>query len=183
MKLSKIITTSCLLTLLLIAQTVSAGNLPGAFTLSPQIGGYVFEGNQDDDLDSTVAYNIAVGYNFTKAIGAELGYTYVDADNRYDKSNKIHTGRLDLLYHCMADKELVPFGIAGLGVSHNEHNADDDLVLEYGLGVKYFLSDNVALRGEAKHVFDCNADDNGHNQTCYNNFTYTFGFTIQNNKW
>jgi len=183
MNLNKIITTSCFLTLLLITQTVSAANLPGAFTLSPQIGGYVFEGNQDDDLDSTVAYNIAVGYNFTKAIGTELGYSYINADNKYDKSTEIHTGRLDLLYHCMADKKFVPFGIAGLGLSHMSINKDDDLILEYGLGFKYFLSDNVALRGEAKHIFDCNAGDNNNNQTCHNNFSYTFGFTIQNNKW
>jgi OOP family OmpA-OmpF porin len=77
---------------------------------------------------------------------------------------------------------MVPFVIAGLGASHANMNEDDDIILEYGLGLKYFLSDNVALRGEAKHVFDCDSDDNN-NQSCYNNFTYTFGFTIQNNKW
>lgn len=183
MSIKRIIITSGLLALLLIAQTASAGNLPGAFTLSPQIGGYVFEGNQDNELDSAVVYNIAVGYNFTKAIGTELGYSYVDTDNRYGESNKIHYGRLDLLYHCMAEKDFVPFGIAGAGLSHADINKDDDIILEYGLGFKYFLSDNVALRAEAKHIFDFNAYDKGNSQNYFNNFSYTAGFTIQNNKW
>lgn len=183
MNFKKLFFTSGILTLLLLSQTVLAANLPGAFTLSPQIGGYVFEGNQEEDLDSAAVYNIAFGYNYNKSIGVELGYSYLDTDNRYDESNKIHTGRLDLLYHFMPEKEFVPFAIAGLGLNHNEHSSNDDVILEYGLGIKYFLSDNVALRGDAKHIFNFDVDDDGNSQNVFNNFTYTFGFTIQNNKW
>lgn len=183
MSINKIIVTSCLLTLLLISQTVLAGNLPGAFTLSPQIGGYVFEGNQDNKLDSAVVYNIAAGYNFNKNIGTELGYSYIDTDNRYGESNEIHIGRLDLLYHFIPEKDLVPFGIAGLGISHADINDDDDIILEYGLGFKYFLSDNFALRAEVKHIQNFNYNDDDPNQSFYNNLSYTAGFTIQNNKW
>lgn len=183
MTIKKIITTSCLLSLLMIAQTVSASNLPGAFTLSPQIGGYIFEGNQDGRLDNALVYNLAFGYNYNKNLGVEAGYSYLSTETERGKSNTINTGRLDVLYHLYPEKAMVPFIIAGLGASHANMNDDDDIILEYGLGLKYFLSDNVALRGEAKHVFDCNAGDNGNNQTCYNNFSYTFGFTIQNDKW
>lgn len=183
MSIVKNVGISCIVFLLLIAQNATAGNLPKAFTLSPQIGGYIFEGNQDNKLDSAVVYNIAVGYNYNKNIGAEIGYSYIDTDNRFGESNEIHTGRLDLLYHFMPEQALVPFAIVGVGLSRADINNDDDIVSEYGLGFKYFLSNNVALRAEVKHILDFNYNDDDHIPSYYNNFSYTAGFTIQNNKW
>ena len=46
---------------MLIAQTAAAEIRPGAITLSPSVGGYVFEGNQC--LEDEVVYGLALGYN------------------------------------------------------------------------------------------------------------------------
>lgn len=179
MNLEKIIVTSCLVSFLLTPQALLAANIPGAFTISPQIGGYMFEGNQDGGLDDALVYSIAAGYNCDKNFGAELGYSYINTESESGKSNSINTGRLDLLYHFMPEKDFVPFAIVGVGVSHANLMSDDDIVLGYGGGFKYFLSDTVALRAEVKHVLDFNYNDDDHNQSFYNNLSYTAGFTFQ----
>lgn len=179
MSIVKNVGISCLVCLLLMSQNVSAGNLPQAFTISPQIGGYMFEGNQDGGLDDAVVYSLSVGYNFNKSCGAELGYSYINTEDESGKSNSINSGRLDLLYHFMPEKDFVPFVIAGAGLSHANINSDDDIIAGYGLGFKYFLSDTVALRAEVKHILDINYDDDDNNQDYYNNLSYTAGLTFQ----
>lgn len=180
MNMARIIVTSCLVSFLLIPQALLAANIPGAFTISPQIGGYMFEGNQDAELDDQSVYSsIAIGYNFNKYVGAELGYSYIDTENKYGDSNSINSGRVDLLYHFMPEKAFVPFVIAGAGISRIDVSKDDDIILEYGLGCKYFLNDYVALRAEVKHIFDINYQDDDRHQSFYNNLSYTAGFTFQ----
>lgn len=180
MSITKIISTSCLLALLLIAQTVFAGNPSGSITLSPQIGGYMFEGNQDGNLDDALVYSIAIGYNYNQSLGIEAGYSYVNTETESGKSNTINTGRVDLLYHLSPEKTLVPFIIGGLGLSHANINQDDDIILEYGLGMKYFITNGIALRAEVKHIFDINYEDDHRKQSYYNNLAYTVGFTFHN---
>lgn len=180
MSINKIIIMSCLLSLLLIAQTAFAGNPPGTLTLSPQIGGYMFEGNQDDKLDDALVYSIAIGYNYNQSLGIEAGYSYVNTEAESGKSNSINTGRVDLLYHLFPEETLVPFIIGGLGLSRANINHDDDIIVEYGLGIKYFIINGIALRAEVKHIFDINYNDDHRNQSYYNNLAYTVGFTFHN---
>ena len=177
--MKKVFVMSCMVSLLLIPQVPLAANLPGAFTLSPQIGGYMFEGNQDGKLDDALVYSIAVGYNFDKNFGAELGYSYINTENQAGKSNSINSGRLDFLYHFMPEQNFVPFVIAGVGLSHANMNNDDDITPGYGVGFKYFLSKNVALRAEVKHILNFNYNDADDNPSFYNNLSYTAGFTFQ----
>ncbi|MEN6330625.1 MAG: outer membrane beta-barrel domain-containing protein, partial [Smithella sp.] len=37
---------------------------PGSVTITPTIGGYMFEGNED--MDNSVSVGLRAGYNFTK---------------------------------------------------------------------------------------------------------------------
>ena len=63
MKLTKSVVSVCLMVcLMVIAGTATAQIRPGAVTLSPSIGGYVFEGNQD--LKDKPTYGLGLGYNF-----------------------------------------------------------------------------------------------------------------------
>lgn len=178
MSMLKVIVTSCLLSMLLIPQTIMAANVPKAFTVSPQIGGYRFEGNQDGKLDAAFVYSIAVGYNYNQNIGVEAGYSYVATENEREKSNNFNTGRLDLLYHLVPENTLVPFIIGGVGLTRASINNDDDIILEYGVGLKYFITDTIALRTEVKHIFDINNNDDHSGQNYYNNLAYTVGMTF-----
>lgn len=183
MKMIKLVLTGWLVTLLLIPQAVSAANIAKAFTLSPQIGGYMFEGNQSGDLDDATVYSIALGYNYNQNLGVELGYRYLGTENSSEQNTSINAGQVDVLYHLFPKNDFVPFAIAGVGLSHSNAAQDDDIITEYGLGFKYFLSDNFALRADAKHIQNWNNSDDDDDSNLYNNFSYTFGFTIQNDKW
>lgn len=155
MKLIKSVISGCLMVcLLFMARTAAAEIRPGAFTLSPSIGGYVFEGNQD--LEDEVAYGLGLGYNFDEHVGAEFGFNYIETES--DKTGcdvDVYLYHLDALYHFMPAERLVPFIAAGAGTiifdPENAHR-DKDFMLNYGVGVKYFLADSVALRGDVRHV-------------------------------
>lgn len=183
MNMIKLVVTSCLVTLLLIPQIVSAANLEKAFTFSPQIGGYLFEGNQEGNLDDATVYSVALGYNLDANLGVELGYRYLGTENNSGHNTSINAGQVDVLYHLFPKNDFVPFGIAGVGLSRSNATNDDDIITECGLGLKYFLSNNFALRAEAKHILNWNYGDDDNNRYLYNNFSFTVGFTIQNNKW
>lgn len=154
---------------------------PYVLTLSPFAGGYVFEGNQR--LEDRPVYGLALGYNFTKNWGGEIAASYVageasegDADNI-----DIYSVSLDVLYHFRPTRALVPYLAAGAGglSIHPGGASDQDVMVNYGLGLKYFLTDNIGLRADVRHVLDINANDSDRKHDVYNNLSYTAGLTFQ----
>ncbi len=153
-----------------------AENKAGKFSLSPMIGGYIFEGNQDQK--NSWAYTLAVGYNFTKSLGTEVAFSFVDTEadpaGPGPKDIDVSLARWDVLYHFAPDSALVPYVAAGVGTlitNPNVGKTDPDLMLNYGAGVKYFFAENVALRGDVRHVWE--VDDK------YNNLIYSAGLVFQ----
>jgi OOP family OmpA-OmpF porin len=74
----------------------------------------------------------------------------------------------------MPDSRLVPYVAAGLGgitLEDNPDGSNTNPLYNYGGGVKYFLNDNVALRGDVRHMVTF--DDH------YNNLVYAVGLTFQ----
>jgi OOP family OmpA-OmpF porin len=145
----------------------------GSVTLSPMIGGYSFDG--DEDLDDDLVYGLGLGYNVTKRLGAEAMVDFVDTNRGSDDVNtKVYLLRLDALYHFNVDSSFVPY--LGLGAGAiitefgNSGRGDHDPLLDWGGGVKYFVKDNIALRADARHVY---AMDNGRN-----NLLYTVGLSF-----
>ena len=57
--------------LLLSATSASAANLEGSFSVSPIIGGYTYDEDQDRRNDANLVYGVRAGYNFTKNFGIE----------------------------------------------------------------------------------------------------------------
>ena len=49
----------------------------------------------------------------------------------------------------------------------------------YGAGVKFFLTDRVALRADVRHIIDINVNDVGSHPSYYNNLSLTAGLTFQ----
>ncbi len=86
----------------------------------------------------------------------------------------------DALYHFMPEGRLVPYVALGAGMSRTEWLLDNnvDAILDYGGGVKYFINDWLALRGDIRQIFSFHTDRYG--ATAYwNNFEYTFGLAFQ----
>jgi OOP family OmpA-OmpF porin len=148
----------------------------GAYSISPYIGMYKFEGNLD--LDSGPTYGVRLGYDFTKHFGLEADLGYVDTkytEFAPDRYTDVYNYRLEALYHFFPDKKLVPFVAAGIGgqsmnykntsKSNSTHFAGD-----YGVGLKYFLTENVALRTDLRHILGFASIEN--------NLAWTFGLTF-----
>ncbi|MBI5055473.1 MAG: outer membrane beta-barrel domain-containing protein [Nitrospirae bacterium] len=152
-----------------------AENKAGAVTLNPNIGGYVFEGNQH--IDNNVAYGLGLGYNFTENWGVEGNFNNIntDADSHGADDVQAYIYRIDGLYHFMPEKKLVPFVAAGIGaITLNGAIKDDGTfaLFNYGGGLKYFLTQNLALRGDVRHILFRGKDDQ------VNNLIYTLGLTF-----
>jgi len=151
----------------------SAEMRAGAVSLSPMIGGYLFEGNQD--LDNDLTYGLGVGYNLTERWAVEAAFNYVDTE--YDTGTRsdveVSLGRLDALYHFNVTDRLVSYlaaGVGGIYFDPDRASSDEDLLANYGVGLKYFLTDNVALRGDVRHVISFDST--------HHNLLYTAGITF-----
>jgi len=149
---------------------------PGAYSISPYIGIYKFEGNLD--LENGPTYGVRLGYDFTKRFGVELDLGYVDTkytEVAPDRYTDVYNYRLEALYHFFPEKKLVPFVVAGLGgQTMNYKNTPKEnsthFAGDYGVGLKYFLTDNVALRTDLRHVLGFASIEN--------NLEWTFGLTF-----
>jgi len=137
---------------------------PYALTVSPFAGWYLFEGNQR--LDDRPVYGLSVGYNFSEHWAAEGAAAYVDTRTTLGSSSDVdvYQGRLDLLYHFRPEKHFVPYLAAGIGGQVTDYDgggmlgsgSDDDGLLNYGVGFKYFLTEGTALRADVRHILDMN---------------------------
>lgn len=152
----------------------------GAFTLSPMAGGYSFD-DERDLLDLGRMYTLGMGYNFNKFFAAELGLSYIHTDADLccgDDDVYAYQPRLDFLFHLVPDARFVPYlAVGGGGLFYDDDNLPDDEQLDDsgmvngGLGVKYFMTDNIALRvdGRYNYLFE---DSN-------NDFSLVAGITFQ----
>ncbi len=146
---------------------------PGAFSLSPFLGGYVFEGNQD--LKNKPVYGLRLGQDFTKNWGAELVLDYVKTKYKPTDSNThVYNYRLEGLYHFMPESKLVPFvavGVGGQSIDYRGGHSDRTrFTPDYGAGLKYFITDWIGLRADVRHVLAIGS--------VYNNLEYTLGLTF-----
>ena len=156
---------------------------PNTLTLSPFAGFYVFEGNQR--LKDAPTFGLAVGYNLTERWGVEGVASYLQSEVKegYEDNVDIYNVSFDVLYHfapASLDLPLIPYVVAGVGwlSSHpGWGESDEHARFNYGLGLKYFLTDNVGLRADVRHILvdgDLDQDDQ-----IYNNLSYTVGLTFQ----
>jgi OmpA-OmpF porin, OOP family len=164
---------------LLIAQVNEA-----SFSFTPQVGGYQFSGKQL--LDTGITAGIGIGYNFTKKVGAEFSFNYIKTHTAWrghpetpywhpiDSGINGYLYRVDVLYHFVPENKIVPFLAGGPGAitldAGHSYGKSSSFIMNYGGGVKYFLTDSIALRGDVRHVIAF-----GH---IYNNMLYTLGINF-----
>ena len=165
------------ITLTILSSVAFGAVKAGKFSVTPLIGGYLYDDKQD--LDTSLILGIRGGYNITDAIGVEALYDYVthtDASAGSLTNISLHRYGGQALYHFFPEQLLVPYLAAGYsgvilsgsGVSGNSHGAFD-----YGAGVKYYVKDDIAIRGEVRHIlyrYDANS---------VTNLEYSLGVTFQ----
>jgi OmpA-OmpF porin, OOP family len=187
--MKKVFMSIAILMLTLFVATGYAQVRAGSFTVSPTIGGYKFEGNED--MKTSISLGLRAGYNFTKYIGVEGFFHYVPTEiigeSQFGTNIPVIIGKdesmsflgygIEGLFHILPDGKLVPFLAAGVGGVHYstayERTTEDKhnkIALDYGAGLKYFLTENIALRGDVRHVIPLN--------DTHNNLLYTVGLSF-----
>ncbi|MBN2687371.1 MAG: outer membrane beta-barrel domain-containing protein, partial [Deltaproteobacteria bacterium] len=164
--------TTMLVFVFCLAGGVSAQVNAETFTVSPMIGGYLFEGNQD--LEDKPAYGVGVGYSFDANWGTEAVFNYIDTKSEAGGGDvSAYLCRLDGLYHFNVGERFVPYvaaGIGGITFDPDRGDSDNDALVNYGAGVKYFITDSIALRGDVRHVMSFDST--------HHNLLYTVGVTF-----
>lgn len=135
------------LMLLGLCQTATAANKADTFSLSPVIGGYTFDHRQD--VNTELVFGARAGYNFTERIGVEALFD-LTTDGPGSKDFYRYGG--ELLYHMFPKKDFVPYLAVGVGGVHMEQNSVNRFAFDYGVGAKYFLNDNIALRADVRGI-------------------------------
>jgi OOP family OmpA-OmpF porin len=167
-----------MLSLFLLAAAVPgfAENQAGTVNLTPFTGFYTFDGRQA--MDNGPYWGLRAGYNFTKSLGLEAMYGIVttESQSRDDKYVGVSRYGIDALYHFNPDHNLVPFVAVGFAATHYDGpsgvTAQNRGMLDYGFGVKYFITEGVALRGDVRQAIFSEA---GNNRI---NMEYTVGLTF-----
>lgn len=153
----------CLVCFLGMTGTSLAGQQAEAFSVSPMLGYHVFEGDQNTDNEAN--FGLAIGYNINKRWAVELEARYtpteIDLSGLDDSDLNIWTFGINALYHFNPDGRFVPYllgGFGGMTFDSDDFHDDEDFMMNWGLGAKYFLSDTTALRLDARHIIDLHSD-------------------------
>lgn len=167
--------------LLIMSTAASAANKAETFSFSPVIGGYLFDGKQH--LKGNIVYGVRAGYNFTDAFGVEALFDYLhNNDSTLGPKPGISMFRYggEMLYHFFPENKFVPYVAAGYAGVHFDGDSDGISnknytqtrgAFDYGVGAKYFLNDNVAIRADVRHLVYT------YDRT-YSNVEYTLGAYI-----
>ena len=177
MKKSWILMTILALTLAL-GSTAFAEVRAGAFTVTPFVGGYTFDGVQH--LETNVVTGLKLGYNITKNWGVEGQFSYVPLRSTkaaFPNSGEQYGARADVLYHFLPEGKFSPFLALGGGWSKLDYVVDNqDAVLAYGGGFKHSINKWIAVRADVRHIFSFHLERQG---SFWSNFEYTGGLTFQ----
>lgn len=187
MKFLKAGVLAALIFTLCMAGFVQAGQRESTIYISPMLGYHVFEGDQN--TDDSISGGFSVGYNVSKRWAAELevGYTPSETDQKNVSSEdlEIWSVGMNALYHFNPDGALVPYVLAGFGGMYFDadgYEEDMDYMMNWGVGGKYFISEDTALRVDLRHVIDFHSDrdwDHNGDDNIDNNLIATAGLYWQ----
>ena len=164
----------CGLIVLLVMASSSSGMAEmkkGALSVTPSIGGYLFENKEN--LKNPLIYSLRFGSNITPNWGFEGSFYYGDSENEAlsGKTDADLFGYgVEALYHFMPEGKLVPFLAAGVGgttIHRTGIGSDARAMVDYGAGLKYFVTEDIALRADVRHVIPLNHSND--------NLLYTLG--------
>jgi OOP family OmpA-OmpF porin len=146
---------------LVASPSVFAQDESAKLSVTPFVGGYTFDGAQY--LKTEPVYGLRVGYSLNKWWDVEGVFDYVSTESKDGNGDaSAYNYRVEGLYNIMPGERFIPFLAAGVGgntVDYPEptgHGTVTRAVLDYGAGLKYFVSESWAVRADVRHllVFD-----------------------------
>lgn len=136
---------------------------PGTISVTPYVGGMLFD--NEHRLSNSPIYGLRLGYDMTRYFGVEatgnfFSTQYDQALNGVDQGTNGLNYRLEGIVYLLPQYRLTPFVAAGFGAQtintpRGMQNTTAS-VADYGGGLKYFLTDRLALRADVRqlYVFD-----------------------------
>ncbi|MFA7403351.1 MAG: OmpA family protein [Pelobacteraceae bacterium] len=164
--MKKTITLLLIGSIVAMATVASAGNKANTFSVSPVVGGITYEGNQH--LETAPVFGGRVGYNFTKALGIEALFDYSRTESTLTgKTLDLYRYGGDLLYHFWPDNKFVPYlaaGYGGMNLKGDPYpgNSKTKGVVDYGVGFKYFVTEDIAWRNDVRGLLYYYPKDDQH---------------------
>jgi len=146
-----------------------AGIRPGTFEVGAFFGGFLFDGSEY--IDNPDPFNgdflgARVAYNFTKHLAGE--FCYERLETQWQNPIAIYSSKLkwqdlsfdifrfDALYHILSGR-FAPYVAAGAGGVYQDQEwpgpTETKLLLNYGGGLKFFLTEDLLLRADVRHVY------------------------------
>jgi outer membrane beta-barrel protein len=149
------------------------------------------------ELDDDLTYGLRYGYHFTDAWGLELSLgqtnTSVTGLSTRDIDLDLTTFDVDAVYHFNPGSRFVPYVLAGIGYASADLDRpitgtvngggpvrisdDNGFTLNAGVGAKYFITDTVSLRLDARYRYLDKVIDRYDDSL--NTFETTFGVGFQ----
>lgn len=165
-----------LLSTALCASMMFAANSEYKYEITPLIGGTYTEGNLN--LDRNYANGgLSIGFNLDDSMfdQVELGLLRSIGDVGYDDGRDTGITRVftNLIKEYSINDALSFYGLVGAGIEHFDEEAlgnEDGLFANYGLGIKYKISEAMSLKADVRHLVEFDDSDN--------NLLYTVGLAI-----
>jgi len=179
--MKKIITCTIVLAVLALSSLAQAGERAGAFSISPYVGGYSFDEDQALRRNRMV-YGLRLGYDWTDSFATELVGNYIRAEEfPGNKDRSVWNYRLDFLYNIMPHGVMVPYLAAGVGGIQFEYPKIEtgdlsEVTANVGGGLKMFMTDSIALRADARYIWDFSNDNWRHE--AFRNIEYSLGLSF-----
>jgi hypothetical protein len=164
---------------LLLTAPVYAETREGAFSMTLGGAAYLSDGVQHQKIGP--GFTARLGYDITKRYGVEAAYDFILSQPTKLKSGHAERNifRIDALYYFLPECNIVPYLSGGVGwIASNLYSQTSgfrtDLMLNFGVGAKYFLTDSIAIRGDIREI---GVFEKGHilNTEAVVGLTYYFG--------
>lgn len=134
-----------------VALTVNASD----FEIGAGVPYYAFD--KETSLDDKAGFNLNMGYRFDRPFGVELSYSQVNTDVDPSRADaKIQDLHLDGLWYLVNEGKVLPYAALGVGMLDADvegFDVDSEEAVNFGLGVKAHLSQNIRARLDARWLY------------------------------
>ena len=136
----------------------SRGPKTGSFTFTPFAGVYLNGKYQDldtnaDRREEIWAYGLRFGYAFTPFFEVESRLMFVPTETTFNRNQNVYAYGLDGLGQLSITEWFTPYVLLGMGAMTFDPGAvsrQTKFAVDYGLGLKFFVFKNLALRPEIR---------------------------------
>lgn len=136
--------------------------------------------DSDRSADDGLGAGLALGKPITPNLNMELSLSGSSLDHQTTNGDySLQSLGVDAVYLLNRDAGFTPYGVLGLGVLRTDALGVDDtgLTANAGLGIMKRLSDNIALRADARYRWDGNST-NAQSQANFGDVIVSIGLNI-----